>query len=195
VSGTNAIVDWILLEVRDTATKAIVATRRALVQRDGEIVDTNGVSGVVFSTVAPGYYYVSVKHRNHLGVMLNNATLLTLSGSPIDFTQQSLWVKPSSPAIVNIPARNYGLTQVLWAGDARFNKNTKYNGFQNDKEVILTAVGIGTPNNVTLPDYRVEDVNMDGVVKYNNANNDRNVILNTVGVLTPNAIYNQHTPD
>jgi hypothetical protein len=192
-TGPDAIVDWILLEVRDASTMAKVATRRALVQRDGEIVDTNGVSPVVFSTVAPGNYFVSVKHRNHLGVMTLNPVALTLSGGPIDFTQQFLWTKPASPAIVNAPARVYGLTQVLWAGDARANKNTKYNGFQNDKEAVLAIV---SPNfNGSVPGYRVEDVNMDGKVRYNNTDNDRNVILFTVTVATPNAIYNQHTPD
>lgn len=196
VSGANAIVDWILLEVRSTTSPyPIIATRRCLVQRDGEIVDTNGVSPVIFASVPVGSYYISVKHRNHLGVMLANPQTLTLAGGPVDFTQQALWTKPSIPAIVNTPAKSYGLTQVLWAGDALYNKNVKYNGASNDKDVVLVAVGgPGNPNNI-VAGYRPEDVNLDGVVKYNNTNADRLIILSTVGVTTPNRICNQHTPD
>lgn len=47
-----------------------------------------------------------------------------------------------------------------------------YTGSNNDRDVILTAIG-GTvlTNNVT--GYRNEDVNLDGVVKYSGNDNDR----------------------
>ena len=94
---------------------------------------------------------------------------------------------------MNTPAKVSGGLQILWSGDARNDKNSKYNGYQNDKEFILTA--LGAPNNTLSPVYRREDVNMDSKIRYNGLDNDRNVILGTVGAGTPNAIYNQHTPD
>jgi hypothetical protein len=196
VTGSTAITDWVWLELRSTVTPyPVVATRAALLRRNGSIVDTDGVSPVLFPTAPVGNYRVSVKHRNHMGVMTNTAYSLTLAGSGIDFATASLWVKPSNPVIVNTPSKLNGSVQTLWAGDANVNKNVKYNGFQNDKDVILTVIGSGTPNNILPGNYRPEDVNMDGVIKYNNTNADRLIILGTVGSGTPNNIYNQHTPD
>ncbi|MDX1410228.1 MAG: hypothetical protein R3330_18890, partial [Saprospiraceae bacterium] len=63
----------------------------------------------------------------------------------------------------------------------------KYNGANNDKNEILGAVGLTTPNNI-VAGYNRFDVNMDGVVKYNGANNDKNVILQQVGLMSPNNI-------
>ncbi|MBK7761991.1 MAG: hypothetical protein IPI46_01290 [Bacteroidetes bacterium] len=196
VTGNNAIVDWIFLELRNTtAPFAVVATKRALLQRDGDVVDVDGLSPVTFSTVLPGNYRVSVKHRNHLGVMTNLDQALTLGGSTVDFTTAPLYVKPALPALVNTPAKVSGGLQILWSGDARNDRNSKYNGFQNDKEFILIALGSGGANSTLSPVYRREDVNMDSKIRYNGLDNDRNVILGTVGAGTPNAIYNQHTPD
>ncbi len=74
-AGTvNAIVDWVFLELRDaTNTSLIRKTRAALLQRDGDIVDVDGVSDVNFGVLAASSYYVVVKHRNHMGVMTSSA--------------------------------------------------------------------------------------------------------------------------
>ncbi|MBL0043319.1 MAG: hypothetical protein IPP33_02530 [Flavobacteriales bacterium] len=86
VTGPNAIVDWVLLELRGPAIPAsIVATRAALVRRNGDIVDVDGVSPVAFN-VAPGSYYVSVKHRNHLGCMTSGTVALSSTPATVDFT-------------------------------------------------------------------------------------------------------------
>ena len=70
VTGTDAVVDWVLLEIRDAANPAtILASKAALLQRDGDVVDVDGVSAVEFSGINAGTYHVAVKHRNHLGVM------------------------------------------------------------------------------------------------------------------------------
>ena len=195
ITGSNAVVDWVFLEIRNTTSPyAVIANKRALVQADGDIVDVDGVSAVSFGSVTPGNYLMSVKHRNHLGVMSSSALALGNVPSTVDFRTIALWTKPAIPALVNTPAKTVGGLQMLWTGDANTNKNTKYNGYLNDKEVVLSALG-GDANGVTTGVYRREDVNMDGTIRYNGLNNDRNVILGTVGVGTPNNIYNQHTPD
>ena len=83
----------------------------------------------------------------------------------------------------------------MWSGDANTNKNVKYNGLSSDKEQILNAVGVGTPNNSLGPVYRMEDANMDGKIRFNNTDNDRAIIINNLGTNTPNNILNQHTPN
>jgi hypothetical protein len=76
---------------------------------------------------------------------------------------------------------------MLWAGNGRTDYQLKYNGSNNDRNAILSVVGINTPNNV-VPGYHLADYNMDGLVKYNGANSDRNVLLSNVGINTPSKI-------
>jgi hypothetical protein len=198
VTGSNAIVDWVLVELRSAANPSvIVATKRALLQRDGDVVSSvDGVSPLYFAMNAPGNYYVSIKHRNHLGVMTAGVMSLGTASTMVDFTTLApVYVHVATPPITNTPRKTLGSVSLLWSGDANTNKNVKYNGLTNDKEPILIAVGVATPNN-TVYGYRLEDVNMDGMVRYNNADNDKNFILNsTVGVSTPNIVISQHTPN
>ncbi len=74
----NETVDWVLVELRDKINPStIISTRAALLQRDGDVVDTDGVSAVLFGDVPADDYYVVVRHRNHLGVMSNSTYYLT----------------------------------------------------------------------------------------------------------------------
>lgn len=69
-TGTEAIVDWVTIELRDpTDDTFVLATRPALVQADGDVVDMDGSSAVQFSGISANSAYVVVRHRNHLGVM------------------------------------------------------------------------------------------------------------------------------
>lgn len=67
-TGGDEVVDWVLVEVRNMVN-TVLASSVALVQRDGDIVSSDGTSFVRFQGVVPGSYYVAVRHRNHLGVM------------------------------------------------------------------------------------------------------------------------------
>ncbi len=81
------IVDWVYIQLRDandaaTATSAsTVADAAVFLTSSGKIVDLDGTSRVAFgllaSDIGKGLYAV-VYHRNHLGIISNNA--LTLSG-------------------------------------------------------------------------------------------------------------------
>ncbi len=194
LTGNNAIVDWVHIEIRtSTNGSVLVATKNALLQRDGDVVSSSdGISPVTFPLLPPGNYYVSIKHRNHLGVMTATPVSLTLGVHAVDFTTGPLYTINS--IVNNTPAITYGSLNLLWSGDPNYNKNVKYNGAVNDKDPILISVGSGTPNN-TVYGYRLEDLNMDGKVRYNNTDNDRNIILNNVGAGTPNKVLSQHTPN
>lgn len=194
VAGNNAIVDWIFIELRSSANSStILATKRALLQRDGDIVSaSDGTSPVMFSGFFAGNYYVSIKHRNHLGVMTASAIALNSTATVINFTNNNpVW---TNPLILNAPRKIEGGVYLLYSGDANSNKTIKYNGASNDKDAVLSAIGIATPNN-TITGYRKEDLNLDARIKYNNADNDRGVILNSVGANTPNIMLFQHTPN
>lgn len=91
--GPNAIVDWVFLELRDAADFTItVATRSALLQADGDIVDTDGISNVRFYEVLDGNFYVVARHRNHLSVMTPGSLPMNQSSAFLhDFTTGSAY--------------------------------------------------------------------------------------------------------
>ncbi|MBL7963181.1 MAG: hypothetical protein JNM31_04965 [Flavobacteriales bacterium] len=169
-SGNNAVVDRIIVELRDATTPSLIkASRHAWVQRDGDVVDMDGVSPVRF-TMPPGSYQVAVRHRNHLGAM--TATPVSLSGTPavVDLTQVSTSTYGTDAR------KTIGSALALWAGDVTFNGQLKYTGSNNDRDPILLRIGGSTPTN-TVAGYFAEDVNMNGVVSYTGTANDRDPIL------------------
>ena len=91
VTGDNAIIDWVFLEVRDKndATN-ILGTRSALIQRDGDIVDVDGVSTLNFKGFAPDDYFVAVRHRLHLGFRSLTAQALSRTSSNLNFHDGTL---------------------------------------------------------------------------------------------------------
>ncbi len=180
VTGNDAIVDWVFVQLRSSANSStVLATRSGLLQRDGDIVDVDGTSALKFRNLAAGSYYVSVRHRNHLGVMTLNTVALSTTATTIDFRA--------------LASANYGTNaqksladfKVMWAGNVVRNGLLSYTGASNDRDPILVRVGSTTPNNVATG-YYVEDVNMTGTVSYTGASNDRDPILVNVGSTTPN---------
>jgi hypothetical protein len=189
----NAIVDWVWLELRQD-TNTLVATRSALVQRDGDIVDMDGTSEVSFPDTYEGEYYLMVRHRNHLGVM-SAVKVNYVGGSPLfDFTsdapQYDTYGTTGKSARKLLETGVYG----LWAGNTNKKAGAlwliKYNGSQNDRVLILNRVGISTPLDV-VPGYYHEDVNLNGETKYNGSGNDRIIILNNLGLSNPLGTINQ----
>jgi hypothetical protein len=76
-TGNNAIIDWVWVELRDATNHTIVVNAKlALLQRDGDIVATDGISAVN-TEVTSGTYYFAIKHRNHLGILTANAIILS----------------------------------------------------------------------------------------------------------------------
>lgn len=186
-TGNNAIVDWVVVELRDPSTPAtVLASCAALVQRDGDVVALDGVSPVSFVRSA-GNYLVAIRHRNHLGAMTSSAVALAPAAVTIDFTSQALATYGTQAE------RTVGTTQILWTGDVTFNHQVAYTGNGNDRDPILVRVGGTTPNN-TVAGYFVEDTNMDGSVSYTGSTNDRDVILVNVGGTTPNNTRNEQLP-
>ena len=136
VTGPDAIVDWVVLELREPQANGFrVSTRSALLQRDGDVVDMDGTSGVSFN-VPTGDYYFSVKHRNHLGVMTASAVNFGPDGTPLDFTQTATQVWGTNAR------KEIGAKQVLWAGDANGNGQVKYTGSGNDRDPLLILIGV-----------------------------------------------------
>jgi hypothetical protein len=181
VTGSDAIVDWVLLELRDDTTNTLVIARRAaLVQRDGDIVDMDGLSPVKFDEVMPANYYLAVRHRNHLGVM--TAATYALSQIPTDI---DLTVSTTTTFGTNARRSVAGTfpAMTMWTGNANSNTLVNYSGSANDRTAILNFLGAAT---FLTPQagYNSQDVNMNGVVTYSGSNNDRTTLLNSLGAST-----------
>ena len=77
------VVDWVLVELRETTGEAstavsdsVIALKAGFVLMDGTIVGTDGSSLLTLNTKVRHNLYIVVYHRNHLPVM--SATPLTL---------------------------------------------------------------------------------------------------------------------
>jgi hypothetical protein len=63
VTGNDAIVDWVFVELRDRNNMSnVVVTRSALLQRDGDVVDVDGVSPLCFT--GPGRFALLYHHSS-----------------------------------------------------------------------------------------------------------------------------------
>jgi hypothetical protein len=178
VTGNNAIVDWVRVELRSSGAPAtVVATRQALLQRDGDVVGTDGTSALSFG-VGAGSYYVAVRHRNHLGAMTANALSLSATSTTVDLKATTLSTYGTGAL------KTIGSVRALWAGNVVANNELRYTGSGNDRDPILTRIGSTVPTN-TVPGYYHEDVTMDGLVQYTGTGNDRDPILVNIGATVP----------
>jgi len=188
IAGQNAVVDWVLVELRDASDPTVVVARRAaLLQRDGDVMGADGYNHLLFNVPA-GQYYVAVRHRNHLAAMTATSVMVNASTAAIDFSSPTT-------ATYGVGARDtlsFGRSG-LWAGNATTDGVIKYTGTANDRDAILSRTGGGDPT-ATVAGYFSEDVNMDGTVKYTGTNNDRDAIVVTLGGLSPNAVRNEQLP-
>lgn len=193
------MVDWVLVELRSTYNGAAVTGGRAagFLLSDGSIVDTNGVDPIRFWNVNSGYYYIVIKHRNHLPVMSRDSILLAANSSMYDFTtggQIKAYGNDTSSATVKPMINLANGRFAMRAGDANSNGQVKYNGSGADRTVILSVVGLANPNAIISNTYSTRDVNLDRQVKYNGSGADRVSVLSTVGLANPNAIVSSQLP-
>ena len=186
-TGNNAIVDWVFLQLRGTtAGYPVIATRCALVQRDGDVVDMDGSSAVAF-TASAGNYHVAVLHRNHLGAMTATTRALSGTATTVDFTVAATTTYGTEAR------KTIGSALVLWAGNCNADNTLAYTGAPNDRDPILVRIGGSVPTN-TVIGYYLEDVNLDGVVSYTGTLNDRDPILVNIGGSVPTAVRQAQLP-
>jgi hypothetical protein len=169
LTGNDAIVDWVFVELRNgNNSNEVLYTRSALLQRDGDIVDIDGVSILNFANAPSGNYFIVVRHRNHLAIATNNFFNLNNSATAVNFT--------TSPSIAfgNNALKNINGTWAMYAAD------TDQSGTINleDRDIAW--------NQRSSQGYLIADVNMNGVVDlwdrglaWNNRNTTQQVPSNT----------------
>ncbi|MBK7382761.1 MAG: hypothetical protein IPI81_05420 [Flavobacteriales bacterium] len=189
VTGANAVVDWVVVELRNKNNSSqVLATRSALLQADGDVVAANdGTSALTFGA-SGDQYFIAVRHRNHLGIMSAGSITLGSAAITVDLSNGTVPLSGGSSATKVIGARN-----VMFAGDVDRNSILRYTGQANDRDPILARVGGSIPT-ATVNGYFPEDVNLDGVVRYIGASNDRDPILVNVGGTIPTATRTAQLP-
>ncbi|HAD15121.1 MAG TPA: hypothetical protein DCF33_22075 [Saprospirales bacterium] len=175
VSGNNAIVDWVFLELRNGLNSStVLETRSALIQRDGDVVEVDGVSPVIFRGREADDYFVAIRHRNHIGIRSTN--VLSLAHQPVqyyDFTVEQF------QAVGGVQAP-LGNVWGMYGGNANSNNNVKYSGPSNDQNTLLNGCLGGNKSLILSQVYNACDLNLNGNVRYSGPLNDQNFLLNTV---------------
>lgn len=187
-TGPGAVVDWIIVDARGSADSSqVIASRCGLIRRDGRVVDVDGTSPLVLP-VPPGPYFISVRHRGHLGVMTAAAIPFAMNVPAVVDLSSPLQPLYGTDAMLSVGGR-----RVQWAGEIKHDGVIKYTGSGNDRDRILLAIGGAVPT-ATLADYRSEDLTMDGLVKYTGYMNDRDLILLNIGGAVPTAVRLEQLP-
>lgn len=155
------VVDWVLVELRETAGSATTATPSArigrqagLLRKDGSIVGTDGISKLIIGVTVTQNLYVIVWHRNHLGIM--SAVPVTESGGIYSYDFTTSAGKAYQNGQTNLGGGEYGMYAGNYNGDNQI----------NDTDKTGWAVEAG------LSGYYSGDFNMDSQIE----NNDKNEV-------------------
>ncbi|MFK7922890.1 MAG: lamin tail domain-containing protein [Bacteroidia bacterium] len=182
ISGADAIVDWIMLELRSPIDSQVISQKPALLQRDGDIVDVDGSASVLFFADQVDNYqntdsfYLAVKHRNHLSVMTDSLRYFAEGESQIDFSSGQAILGDYSQKV--IAGGVYG----LWSGDVNGDGKLVFQGSSNDPtqvfiKILSATANAGFARNFVLTGYENQDTNLDGQVIFQGAGSDINPIF------------------
>lgn len=143
------VVDWILLELRSSATGQPIRSKSMWLSKDGYI-HTPGISIVALLNSSPGSYYIVLRHRNHLAIMSRNAVQFVSTGTPplLDLTNSSN-IYGGMAGVITVNANNVAMI----AGDADQNGSIG----PSDRNGAWR-------NQVGLSGYLSADFNLDGSV-------------------------------
>ncbi len=156
---SDDIVDWVWVELRNAADNTVVVEgKSALLQRDGDVVDIDGVSALRFTETA-GDYYIAIAHRSHLGIITTNTVSLSNRTTVLDLTTDSSLINGGITSVVTV---NGVLSLISGDYDG--------NGQVQNTDLSLVTILLGTS------DYSDADSDMNGQVQ--------NTDINTL--ITPN---------
>jgi hypothetical protein len=162
-TGSNAIVDWVLVELRNATTPSvIVASRALLLQANGNVVDVDGSPNILFS-LPEANYHVAIKHRTHLAIRTKNAEALSDVPKTIDFTDVN-----NTNVLTNGAVGNYWKTVTYSISGTPFSKKVLNTGDANRSGTITGAdqLAFTRQNGLLNLTYftATADFNMSGVV-------------------------------
>lgn len=180
--------DWVTVQLRNTKDPTQVVEESV-----GLIMRNDSVAFLNFSVSNTVSYFVSVLHRNSLGVMTATPTT---SGGVVDFTtNENVYFK--NPFYEGHQQKEIDGKFFLWAGDANQDGQVIYQGQDNDYDVLRNTV-LGDPDNVFKSltfqsfGYKPTDLNMDGKTIVAGQDNDVDLLINNT-LLNPLNIFRSMT--
>ncbi|AXG72224.1 leucine rich repeats (6 copies) [Kordia sp. SMS9] len=183
ITGEDAIVDWVLVELRSAIDNTnVVESVSALLQRDGDVVGTDGVLPIQFTTALDDYV-IAVKHRNHLGIASVATTALRSTANVLEFSNANNPVTFGTNAQTDAGMPNN--TIGMWAGNVNGDNFVQYLGGTPDTTAILSAA-LNDPGNFLnfstfiINGYNDNDVDMNGITQYEGGSADSPLILQNV---------------
>jgi len=197
ITGDDAIVDWVLLELRSASDSQVVSQKAALIQRDGDIVDLDAQASVLFYAdeitdyqVADSFY-LAIRHRNHLGIMKDSLGYFGVGEGIVDFRNGQNVLGTNAQKSVN--TNLYG----LWSGDANVSDAVIFQGANNDPaavfiKVLSAADNTGFARNFILTGYLDTDLNLDGSTVFQGAGADINVVFINILSHPANTSFNRN---
>jgi hypothetical protein len=182
-AASAQVVDWVLVELRDTLNPTtVVAARAGFLLANGDVVDTSFTQPLGFTGIAEGHYKVAIRHRNHLGVMTLEGVDFSSGAATVDFTNSATatWGTHAQTSLA-------GGVMGLWAGDVNGDQLITHSAKPSDATVVAHAVLTHEGNTSSSPDYtgfsnvyHNADVNLDGHVRYTATPSDQAIITNNV---------------
>ncbi len=150
------IVDWVFVELRTTSDGSAVASRSALLHKDGRIVADDGTTGTIDLDAAAGDYFIVIKHQNHLAVMSDEVhTLSSESSTLYDFTvdETTAYDKYFGGEAADLETGIYGMISgdvnqngeittedyTAWYNDARIGASGYYTSDMDMDEEVTTS--------------------------------------------------------
>lgn len=149
----DSVVDWILVELRsDLSPSSKVASRAVFIKENGNIIEVNGGSQILFEGISPGFYHVAILHRNHLRIVSSNKLPIDYRGTVlIDFTKSNE-AAAESQNLIDLNNGIYGIRSGDVNGDRIINIDDIQNVWKSEN---------GESNNYF---NMKSDVNLDGTV-------------------------------
>lgn len=143
------VVDWVLLELRSSATGQTIRSKSMWLTKDGYL-QSPGISIVALLNAPPGAYYVVIRHRNHLAIMSANAFQFATTGTaPLLDLTNSANIYGTMSGVITVSPNNVAMI----AGDADQNGAIG----PSDRNTAWR-------NQVGLSGYLSADFNLDGSV-------------------------------
>jgi hypothetical protein len=138
-SGTGTIdddiVDWVWIELRDeNDNTSVIDSQSALLQRDGDIVGVDGISELSFSQ-SSGNYFVSIAHRNHIGIITASAISLSSTSTSVGLATSTVLINGGTNAVYDLGDGTYA----LFSGDYDSNGQVQNLDLSNTQTLLGSA--------------------------------------------------------
>jgi hypothetical protein len=182
VADSN-VVDWVFVELRTNNTPStVLATRSALLLRNGTVVDVDRKNTLYFGNIDAGIYHLAIRHRNHIGIRTLTPQSLSL-GAPTSINM-ALNTNVYNGYMATLAGGNYG----MYAGNSNDDAIVKMTGLSaNNNDYLKLLNTLGGSTNTLTNQYSKQDLNLDRTIKMTGlsaANNDYLRLLNTLGTST-----------